>query len=143
MKLRAGFTLIEVLVVVAIIGILSAIAYPLYNDQVERSRRSDARGALLEIAQAQERFFTINGVYTDDLTDLSIDPALQAGTSESGFYNVAVAFVGADTSTFLTTATPVAARAQAKDDKCTRLTLNQLGVKAGTDSVGKGGAACW
>lgn len=143
MKLNAGFTLVEVLVVVAIIGILGAIAYPLYNTQIEKSRRSDARGALLEIAQAEERFFTMNGVYTNNLTLLPIDAALQAGDSEAGFYDIALAFVGGDTATFRVTATPKAGGPQVDDDKCTELTVNQLGVKAGKDSIGKSGAACW
>lgn len=143
MKRKAGFTLVEVLVVVAIIGILSAIAYPLYNSQIEKSRRSDARGALLEIAQAEERFFTMNGVYTDDPTLLPLDATLQARDSESGFYDIVLRHIGGDTATFQLVATPKAAGPQIHDEKCTELTVNHLGVKTGKDSIGKNGAACW
>lgn len=141
MKTKSGFTLVEVLVVVAILGILGAIAYPLYNSQIEKARRSDARTALLEIAQAEERFFTINGVYTANLAQLSLDPDLQAGTSEEGLYNIALANIGGDTGTFQVTATPVAGQPQADDD-CTMLRINHLGVKTGT-WTGGGDNRCW
>ena len=144
MNTRSGFTLIEVMVVVAIIGILSAIAYPLYNSQIEKSRRSDARVALLEIAQAQERFFTMNGFYTSNLAQLPIDDVLQTGDSEAGYYDIFLEFdPPGDTGTFLVTARPDAAGPQTEDEKCTELTVNHLGVKEGKDSIGKAGAACW
>jgi type IV pilus assembly protein PilE len=143
MKLKAGFTLVEVLVVVAIIGILGAIAYPLYNSQIEKSRRSDARGALLEIVQAEERFFTMNGIYTDDLTELPLDAILQSAESESGYYDIVLAHIGGDTATFQVTANPKGDGPQADDEKCTQLTVNHLGVKSGKDSIGKDGDACW
>ncbi|MFI3186333.1 MAG: prepilin-type N-terminal cleavage/methylation domain-containing protein, partial [Methylococcaceae bacterium] len=55
---QAGFTLIELMVTVAIVGILAAIAYPSYQDSVRKSRRADASGALLGLANAMERHFT-------------------------------------------------------------------------------------
>ncbi len=59
----AGFSLIELMVVVAIVAILAAIAYPNYTDTVRRSNRSDARATLLQIAQSLERYFTENNTY--------------------------------------------------------------------------------
>ena len=58
-----GFTLIEVMVVVAIIGILAAIGYPSYQNQVQKTRRADAKAALMEFAQGAERYYTQNGDY--------------------------------------------------------------------------------
>src|SRR5690606_38472416 len=72
-KSSAGFTLIEVMIVVAIIGILAAIAYPSYQDHVRKSRRADAQTALLELAQFMERHYTTNGRY---LTSANAAPAL-------------------------------------------------------------------
>ena len=58
-----GFTLIELMITVAIVGILAGIAYPSYQDSVRKSRRADAQGALLGFANAMERYFTVNNSY--------------------------------------------------------------------------------
>lgn len=60
---ESGFTLIELMIVVAIIGIIAAIAYPSYMDQVQSTRRADAQGALVTFANAMERFYTQNNSY--------------------------------------------------------------------------------
>ena len=60
---ESGFTLFEILIVVAIIGILASIAYPMYSEQVRETRRGDAQGALLAFANAMERHYTENGTY--------------------------------------------------------------------------------
>ena len=63
MKAAKGFTLIEIMIVVAIVAILAAIAYPSYQESIRKSRRSDAQAALQGLAQAMERFYTSNGTY--------------------------------------------------------------------------------
>ena len=141
MNRKSGFTLIEVLVVVAILAVLSAIAYPLYNSQIEKARRSDARAALLEIAQAEERFFTVNGTYTDDLNQLSLDADLQGGVSEEGLYTIGLAHDNGDTATFVVTAAPVSGGPQDGDD-CTQLQLDHLGARTGT-WAGSDENRCW
>jgi len=65
LKTQKAFTLIELMVVVAIIGIMASIAYPNYQDSVIRSRRADAKGALLNFANAMERHFTETNSYCD------------------------------------------------------------------------------
>lgn len=64
---QSGFTLIEMMIVVAIAGILAAISYPSYRDYVERAGRADGKAKLLEIMQAQERFYSQNQTYTANL----------------------------------------------------------------------------
>ena len=130
---QKGLTLIELMVVVAVISILASVAIPLYTEQVQKSRRADGRVALTTIAAAQERFFTLNGRYTANLGSLSIDTDLQGGDSESGFYNLAVT---AATTSFTVRATPDSSTPQNGDD-CTQMTLDSFGVRGGT------GSGCW
>lgn len=73
LKKTLGFTLIELMIVVAVIAILASIAYPSYRDSVRKARRVDAKSALTDIAQMQETFFARNGTYTDDMTNLHDD----------------------------------------------------------------------
>jgi type IV pilus assembly protein PilE len=62
-KKETGFTLIELMIAVAVVGILASIAYPSYIDHVRKSRRADAQGALMGLSNAMERFFTQNSTY--------------------------------------------------------------------------------
>ncbi len=76
-----GFTLIELMIVVAIIGILAVIAYPSYMDSVRKSRRGDGQAALLNAAQQMEVYYARNATYSTTLTDSNI-----AAASDDGFY---------------------------------------------------------
>jgi len=80
-----GFTLIELMVVVAIIGVLAMIAYPSYQESVTKTRRADGMSLLTNIVNAEERYFTQNNTYTTDLTDLGYSTASDV-ESEKGFY---------------------------------------------------------
>lgn len=134
---QSGMTLIELMIVVAIVGILAAIAYPSYQEQALEGRRSEGRSALLEIAQAQERFYTANGSYAASIADSDGDgdPSNDlngvSGTTENGYYTLTTT----GGSTFTATATPTAA-----DADCTTITLTNLGVKGGT---GADSSKCW
>ncbi len=77
-----GFTLVELMVVVAIIGLLGAVAYPAYMDSVRTSRRNDGQAALLDAAQRLETYYARHSTYSTNLTDSNI-----SDTSERGFYN--------------------------------------------------------
>lgn len=83
-----GFTLIELMIVVAIVGILAAIAYPAYQDQVRKTRRADAQGALVELAQFMERVYTQNNTYKPGGADpvLPFTEAPKDGTTK--YYNL-------------------------------------------------------
>lgn len=132
-----GFTLIEVLIVVAIVAILSAIAYPNYTRYVFRTRRADAKEMLMAVASAEERYYTNFNRYTLTITDLGSFPA--SGVSEHGYYNVRiVAGPTATTQSYTLNAVPAGLQA---NDKCLTLTLNNVGVKGRTGNDSNGN--CW
>jgi type IV pilus assembly protein PilE len=113
-------------------AIVATIAYPIYTNQVQKSRRADAKTALESVALAQERQYTLNGAYVVSLGSLQISPDLQGGTSDNGYYSITLAGGG---QTF--TATATATGAQSGDSACATFTVNQLGVKTATN------ANCW
>lgn len=132
---HSGFTLIEVMIVVAIVGILAAVAYPNYTEHVQRGRRTEGKAALLKTQGALERYFTVNNTYTTDLGEVRAN-AFSGDNAASSAYTIAVAPGAAGiAASYVITATPTAG-----DALCGRLTLDNLntrGQERGTQ------AACW
>lgn len=120
-----GFTLLEMLIVVAIAGILASVAYPQYTEYVKRAARADAMVLLLDAANKQEQYYADNRSYTDDLSLINVPT-----TSENGYFTIAVEVPDAGTS-FTITAT-AAAGAVAGDAACTTFTITDTGVKGST-----------
>lgn len=123
-----GFTLIELMIVVAIVALLAAIAYPSYQRYVEKARRADGLAALHEAAQRLERCYTQNNTYVG---------CPVAGTSPDGFY--AIAATAQTATAFTLTATPQ--NAQAGDTRCGTYTLQSTGARAASGSLGTD--LCW
>jgi type IV pilus assembly protein PilE len=143
-----GFTLIELMVTVAIVGILATIAVTSYSSQVQKSRRTDARSALLDLAGREEKLYSVTNAYSTSPAQLgygtaaSFSPPITVG---SGYYNVAITVPDTNQpavpESYLITATPVAGGLQANDTQCLTLTLNQLGVQSSTGSAPA--TTCW
>ena len=136
----SGFTLIELMIAVAVVGILAAIAYPSYQEQVRQSRRADATAVLVEAAQFMERFYTLNNRYdeTRDGTAVSLPANLQRAPKEGTniYYDVTLSTVAQNSFTLL--ATPVNAQA---GDACGNLTLTNTGARAKTGTLAL--ERCW
>lgn len=138
MRKQQGVTLVELMIVVAIIAVIATVGYPMYTEQMQKSRRSDARAALSTIVMAQERYFTVNNRYTANLGSLSIDSTLQGGSSSEAFYSLAVT---AATTSFSVTAT---GRGKQLDDACRSMTIDGLGVRSAADKNGTSITdTCW
>lgn len=130
----SGFTLIELMIVVAVIAILAAIAYPSYADSVRKGHRGQAKADLMETAQLLERHRTVNNTYASfNMNAFGKSP--HSGTTR---YNVVLENEDADG--YDLTATPIGS--QAKDTQCGALSINQAGVKS---ISGSGGTVerCW
>ena len=141
---QGGFTIIEMMVVVAIVAILTAIILPNYQDAVRKSRRADGRSALTEMASKQEQFFAQNNTYTTTVDAEGTGLGMGKTTSNKGYYNLTAAAgaCGSITRCYLLTAT--ATDVQDADTPCHKLTLDSTGRRHGYT---KGGAAnsdvCW
>jgi type IV pilus assembly protein PilE len=129
---QKGFSLIELMIAVAIVAILAAIAYPAYNDQVTKARRSDAHSALLNMSALMEHYYTENNTYVGANSASDIGGS---ATSPEGHYNMTISNVTATTYTL--TATPDPSGAQASDTTCGALTITSTNVKGPTP------ATCW
>lgn len=130
-----GFTLIETLITVLIVGVLASIAYNSYYKQVEKSNRSDAKVALNETAQRLQRCFTSYFTYTPaaGLCQVADDLRSTGVESVEGFYLVQAASVASPSTTYILEAKPIAGRRQAKDDTCKVISLDQTGRKKAKD----------
>jgi len=136
-RTQSGITLLELMMVVAVVGILAAIAYPSYRDQVIRSKRADAKVALQQAAQGLENCFTRYHKYNH--ADCAVAGLLTAPGIESSDHNYKVTGAFADDLSFVITAT--AQNGQASDAGCATFTLDQNNARGSTGT--KSVAECW
>lgn len=119
-----GFTLIELMIVVAIVGILAMVAYPSYNDFVVRSNRSEAPRELVRLANLQEQLFVDSRSYTADISELGVG-ATTVYETPSGNYKISSNVIG---NTFTLTAAAQGLQAT-NDTACLAITITDTGKK--------------
>lgn len=129
-----GFTLIELMIVVAILAILAAIAIPSYSKYSFRARRVDAQDLLTRIANAEERYYATYNHY-GSLTEIGFTAS---ATSEKGYYIVSAVTLANNSQTFVATAAAQSAQAS---DKCGSLRISNTGAKTWTGNENNG--KCW
>jgi type IV pilus assembly protein PilE len=127
-----GFTLIEVMITVAIVAILAGVALPSYREHVRKSRRAEAQAYLMALASRQQQFLLDRRSYATDVTTIG----LMAPANVAASYDVVVAAVVGPPPTFRLTATPKATTDQIKE-RCGTLSIDNTGGK--TAAVG----SCW
>jgi type IV pilus assembly protein PilE len=144
---QSGFTLIELMITVAVVAILASIAYPSYRNTVMRSNRAEAKNALLQVQVAQEKFFLQRNryagatPYANSVTELNnaanhATPGLGiSSTTPRGHYQIRLDRPSATTFT----ATAVAIGSQASDTACATLSINELGRKLPDPAT----SSCW
>lgn len=148
-----GFTLVELMITVAVVGILSAIAYPAFTSAIQRSRRSDAMAALTAISQAQERYRSNHNSYATEIGSDGLK--MQNDISKLvKYYTISMTGLGATasfTSGYILTATAIEGSSQDQDTYCVALSMKLEGAvfsylsadKSGSDTSTNSNARCW
>ncbi|MCC7329063.1 MAG: type IV pilin protein [Gammaproteobacteria bacterium] len=139
-----GYTLMELMVVVTIVGILAAVAVPSYRQYTMRAKRADATTALLRLAAMQERFYIQHNSYAStDLMDDAPPAGLGIPGTERGYYSLAIDSNDLTTG-YTATATVVAGGEQADDTDCAAFSVNAQGLRSAADSGGGDNTdRCW
>ncbi len=135
LKKTAGFTLIEIIVTLAIAGILTSFAYPAYTDSVRNSRRTDAITTLVELQMLQEKHRSTNISYATDLTTFGYTVVSGKSPTASGYYELALS--GVSGAGFTITATPLGD--QTNDTACASFLVTQNGPDVSTAAK----RSCW
>jgi len=123
----AGFTLIELMIAVAIVGLLLAVAFPSYQEYIRRGNRAAAQSFMTAVAQKEEQYLLDARMYASVASNAGFSALGLAVPAEvSKYYDLTVAPVGGDTRTYLIQAVPISGTAQTSDGT---LTLNNSGTK--------------
>lgn len=136
---QRGFSLMELMIVVVVIGILVAIALPAYQDSLTRGRREDGKAKMSEVAQKLERYYSEKLTFTSDLTKLGYATDVSVA-SDRGYYTITIAANDGSTlaSSFKITGTPTGVQAS-KDTLCRKLYLTSDNVRTAEGT----GNNCW
>jgi type IV pilus assembly protein PilE len=147
MQTQRGVTLIELVVVMIIIGILTAVAIPSYRNYVLRSQRADAKDALLALATQQEKHYLQCNDYASAFagaTNCAADQLQAANASKNGWYTLTIGPPAPTATSFTVVATATAGQQQFQDTECRSFSVTDRGVRAATKSDATDNTAeCW
>lgn len=139
-SVQRGFTLIEVMIVVAILAILATIAFPSYQESIRKARRADAKSALFAASQAMEKYFTERQTYLNATLGAAATDVYKT-TSPENYYTLS--FTAAPTaSAYTIQAAPRTGTSQTADTKCNTFTINEKGTK-GVSGGTLTATECW
>lgn len=139
MQKQQGFTLLELMIALAIVGILAAVAIPSYRQSVLKTNRIDAQITMARLATLEERFYFMNNNYTADFAEI-VDCGASCNpiTSDEGQYTIVLTGGGA-----AWTMEATAVNNQAKDTNCAKMKVTSLGVKTSVNSSNVATTDCW
>lgn len=134
-KNKLGYTLIELLLTVTIVGILTAVGYSTYQNKMIEARRTEAKTKLMEVLQKEERYFNENNTYTNNVTQIGYSSPLY---SDNNYYIITIAAnLNGLSDGIILTATPQGV--QSNDISCGNFILNSNGQK----TISGAGTNCW
>ncbi len=142
----AGFTLIELMIVVVIVAVLLIVAIPTYLNQMRESRRTEARNYLVELASREERYYATQNAYTSTASNLGYAGFGPGNPVGSGYYYISVTVPDPNITapSYLLTATPVAGKGQDKDSYCASFTVESNGKRTALNSASADDSSyCW
>jgi type IV pilus assembly protein PilE len=137
----AGFTLVELMIAVVVVSILAAIALPSYQNSIRKSRRTEAKTALMDIAGREEKLYSTTNAYGSAASDVGYSTFNPIG---HGYYKIETPDLSGGAGTFTLTATAIGSQTQ--DTECAQLIVNQAGVQSTKDSSGTDNSttsSCW
>jgi type IV pilus assembly protein PilE len=145
---QVGFTLIELMIAVVVVGILAAVAFPSFMDSIRKGRRSEAFSALAGVQQAQERWRANNAAYASNLTGAPPAGLGLGGSTPGGLYSIAIS--GPTNTGYVATAIAVSGTTQAADAQCAKLGVTMDSGRLTYAGTGPAGTltysatnACW
>jgi prepilin-type N-terminal cleavage/methylation domain len=128
-RVQRGFTLLELMIAVAVVAILAAIAYPSYQSHLISSRRASAQSHLMDIAQHEQQYYLDARNYTADMSTSGLN--MTTPSDVSSYYTISIAVTSGAPPTFTATATPITGTSQANDGA---LSINNSGVKTSSNN---------